>query len=135
MAYNLRRSSHGGDRRHNRSLAETLAYGNERYGDEGWSPGPSNTTPEPDELYDESAGPRDMTRRPNTEEWGERAEGYRVFSGDADDAEQVRMVFAANENRSTGGKGKVIFTNWDEPEEVDEKWEREAYDKKMKDDY
>jgi|694.fasta_scaffold46699_12 hypothetical protein len=118
MAYKVRRSSHGGDRRHGRSLIETLNDGND-----------TNVDASDAETYDETVGPRDMVRRPNTEEWGERAEGYRVFSGDSDDAEQVRMVFAANEGRSTGGRGKVRFTNWEEPEEVDEKLERKKWEK------
>lgn len=128
MTYKVRRSSHGGDRSRNRSLAETLAYGNERYGDEGWTEPSSNLTPEPDELYDESAGPRDMTRRPSTEEWGERAEGYRVFSGD-NEAQFLADKWAEADGRRPGGKGKVRFTNWEEPEEVDEKLEREKWEK------
>jgi hypothetical protein len=120
MAYKLRRSSHGGDRSRNRSLAETLAYGNERYGDEGWTEPSSNLIPGVDELYDESAGPRDMTRRPSTEEWGERAEGLRIFENDKSMADVMY---------TDKGKGKVDRTLWDEPEEVDEKLERKKWEK------
>ena len=121
MAYKLRRSSHGGDRRHGRSLVETLANGND-----------TNVDTSDDETYDETVGPRDMTRRPHTEEWGERAEGYRVFSGDTE-AQLLADMWSEADGHRPGGKGKVKFTNWEEPEEIDEKWEREEHDKNMND--
>lgn len=52
MGYSVRRAAHGGDRRHGRSLAETLTFGKGI-----------------DEPYDEAVGPRDMTRRNRGQEW------------------------------------------------------------------
>jgi len=52
MAYVVRKASDGGDRRHGRSLVETLTYGRGQ-----------------DELYDEAVGPYDTTRRPAQGEW------------------------------------------------------------------
>ncbi len=57
MGYRVRPSSSGGDRRHGRSLAETLAAG--KYQSD-------------DEMYDEGSGPKDPkknTRRPVEGEW------------------------------------------------------------------
>lgn len=71
MAYKVRRSSHGGDRSHGRSLTELLNSGNNRYGDEGWT-GPTPGNVAPGEIYDEASGPRDMTRRPAQNEWESR---------------------------------------------------------------
>jgi hypothetical protein len=109
MAYKVRRSSHGGDRRHGRSLIETLANGND-----------TNVDASDAETYDETVGPRDMVRRPNTEEWGERAEGIRIFDTDKSMADVLY---------TDKGKGKVDRTLWDEPEEVDEKLERKKWEK------
>jgi hypothetical protein len=87
MAYNMRRASHGGDRRHNRSLAETLSYGKGV-----------------DEPYDEAVGPRDMTRRPNQEEWGPSAEGTRFFESD----QHMGDVMG-----TSTGRGNVTHTSWE----------------------
>ena len=86
MGYSVRRAAHGGDRRHGRSLAETLSYGKGI-----------------DEPYDEAVGPRDMTRRPHQEEWGPRAEGLRIFDTDETVADLYKPT----------GKGKVKGVEWD----------------------
>jgi hypothetical protein len=106
MAYNLRRSSHGGDRRHSRSLAETLAYGNDRHGDEGWAGNSPRLIESYDAgpVYDEAMGPPDMTRRPHSEEWGPRSEGVRFFETD----QHMGDVMGTSK-----GKGKVTHTSWD----------------------
>lgn len=104
MGYNIRRASHGGDRRHNRSLAETLASGNERYGDDGWSGNTPRDIEDSSQVYDEAMGPPDMTRRPNLEEWGPSAEGTRVFETD----QHMGDVMGKSK-----GKGKVTHTMWD----------------------
>lgn len=62
MGYRVRPSSHGGDRRHGRSLTETLLAGNNRYGEESWD-GPMEPYTTEDETYDEAVGPPDLTRR------------------------------------------------------------------------
>ena len=113
MSYKLRRSSHGGDRRHGRSLIETLTNGND-----------TNVDTSDDETYDETVGPRDMVRRPNLEEWGERAEGTRIFDSDKSMAD----VYLTNK-----GKGKVQQTWWDDDPKSqyeryvsEQNWEDEA---------
>jgi len=111
MGYKVRRASNGGDRRHNRSLAETLAYGNERYGDEGWS-GPNGVYSHENESYDEAVGPPDLVRRPHVEEWGPSAEGTRIFDTD--------KTFEDVLSKSTG-KGKVKDTWWEEHEDPSER--------------
>lgn len=68
MGYNVRRAAHGGDRRHGRSLAETLAAGNNRYGEEGWAGRTFEGVGE-DDIYDEAVGPKSTTRRPPEGEW------------------------------------------------------------------
>ena len=88
MAYSIRRSSHGGDRRHNRSLAETLSYGKGA-----------------NETYDEADGPSDMTRRPNQEEWGPSSEGLRIFDTD----QTLGDVMS-----TSTGRGNVSHTMWDD---------------------
>lgn len=64
MGYSVRRAAHGGDRRHGRSLAETLTFGKDI-----------------DELYDEAVGPVERNPRPFSGEWGERASGVRYPTG------------------------------------------------------
>ena len=90
MGYTVRRSAHGGDRRHGRSLAETLEAGNDRYGEEGWTGRTFDAVGE-DDKYDEAYGPTPRNPRPFQEEWGPRASGVRYPTGihweDSDEAE------------------------------------------------